>query len=300
MTFEAFETSRQKGSPVELYYFRYGSDPAAFIAYAAHIATIEGPGSLDEETITYAPLAISREAITSSGTLDKAELELRTPRDSALADLFRVYPPSSPVTAIVRAGHLEDGDGEFPAVWVGRLLTMRLEGSEAVFPAEPISTSLRRNGLRQNYQLGCPHALYLAGPGRCNADRSAATIGVNATSGSGTILTMPEAWFGAIPIEKYIGGTVEWTDDEYLVELRQILRIVDGRDLQLAGVIRGLDPGGLVSVTLGCNHQEDDCRDLHVEAIVGGPNVNNYGGQKWIPVKNPFRENLYYGGIETS
>jgi hypothetical protein len=290
MSFLTRELSRILGRPITLYYFRWGSDATSYYAFTDGETAITAAGALDGSspptTVSYTPTPIERGTITSSGTLDKATLEVTVPRNNGLAELFIAYPPAQVVTCVIRQAHRGETDS-WPAIWVGRVTSMRFEDSAAKFTLEPVATSLRRTGLRRNYQFGCPHALY--GP-QCRADKPAATVTVAVTSISNQTLVLPTGWFGSIPITKYLGGLAQWTTPDGNTEIRTILRKSGNDDLVLGGIIRGLSAAQNVELSLGCNHKMDDCADLHVEIDSGSPlqsNIHNFGGQPWIPLENP-------------
>jgi hypothetical protein len=285
MTFANREESRARGNPVTLYYFRYGSDAASYHAYTDAEFSVDGPDS-SEATIAYTPIPIARGAVTSQGNLDKTIIPVTVPQDAELCDHFRDFAPAQVVTAVIRQGHLGDPDGEFPVVFSGRVVGMKFEASEATFELEPASTSMRRNGLRRHWQIGCPHVLY---GDQCRASMTAATVTQTVQAVSGTSIELPDSWFGSIAIEKYIGGMARWTNDAGNTELRRILQIIDGRDLLLSGFLRDLEATDSIDLILGCDHTQDDCLNLHVtDESPSGPNINNYGGHDWIPQKNPF------------
>lgn len=281
MTYSALEASRARGRPAELYYFRFGSDPTAFYAYTdVEDAVIYGG-------VTYQPIPIKRGAIVSSGSLDKSRMSVRVPLGSQIAELFRVFPPGQVVTLTIRGGHLSDADMEFPVIWVGRVLQCSRNdenGPEGDLTCEPVSTSMRRSGLRRHYQLSCPHVLYEQGDGLCNASKVAATITRNIVSLTPTALTFAAGWNGAIDPFKYIGGIVSWVTP-FLREQRTIMR-VSGDTMKLTGPTTGLVVGDAVDIILGCNHQTSDCETLH-------NNILNYGGQPYIPLNNPISKNPF-------
>lgn len=275
MTYSALEASRALGRPAELYYFRFGSDPTAFYAYTdVEDAVVYGG-------VTYNPIPIKRGGIVSSGSLDKSRMSVRVPLTSAIAELFRVYPPGQVVTLTIRGGHLSDVDAEFPVIWVGRVLQCSRNddnGPEGDLSCEPASTSMRRSGLRRHYQLSCPHVLYEAGDGLCNANKIAATTNRAITALTYTSLTFASGWNGALATSKYLGGMISWVTP-FLRETRTILRI-SGNTLTLTGPTTGLIVGNSVDIILGCNHQTTDCETLH-------NNILNYGGQPYIPLVSP-------------
>lgn len=269
MSFEPIEESRALGEPIYLYLFRYGVAPDAYYAYT------DADQPITVGSYTYTPIPIDVDAITASGTLDKSSITIRTPRTTGLAELFRVYPPSQVVTGTIFQGHANDPLLDFKAIWTGRIISCNREQFEAQFTCEPVSTSLRRNGLRRHYQYGCPHVLYGNG---CRANKANATINTTAGNINGTTIALPTGWNGAIDPIKFVGGLVEFTGANGS-QTRTILSANSGA-VQVAGVPLGLVPGNNVAVVLGCNHQMNDCTALH-------NNILNYGGQPWIPTKNP-------------
>ena len=156
---------------------------------------------------------------------------------------------------------------------------------ECVVGCEPISSSLRRPGLRRHYQLGCPHVLY---GDQCRADKAAATVTTTVAGISGNSLTLPPGWNGAFSAAQFTEGMVEWTNDDGATERRKILS-VSGNVLLIGGLLRDLDVSDSVNAVLGCNHQMSDCQDVF-------DNIHNFGGCPWIPTKSPigYPQNNYY------
>lgn len=283
MSFENYEESRDDGEPVDLYLFRYGTTANAYYAYtdAEQPITIEG--------VTYVPIPIERGKFTASGTLDKTALEVQCPINADISNLFRVYPPGQVVTLVIKQGHVNDADQDFKVIWTGRVIQCERKDSTATLACEPISTSLRRNGLRRNYQLSCPHVLYGA---QCKASKIAATTTTEVLSLTGTRVTLQDGWSGAIDPSKYVGGMIEWNIAAGL-DRRTILRVIDLKTLALSGPTSGITSGMMIDVILGCNHQmgagpqpDGDCLPLH-------DNIHNFGGQPWIPTANPLHKNPY-------
>lgn len=272
------------GVPYTAYLFTYGTAVDALFAYTDASSPISAPGSLAGETVTYDPAVITRENITTSGTLDKQQLIISMPRSVPLVGLFIDYPPSQVITLIIREGHVGSTD-LVPVKWAGRVVAMTLEGSTAKFSCEPILTSLRRNGLRRNYMIGCPLQLYGTS---CRADKAVATTNVVVSSVSGTTVNLPGGWYPH-PIVKYVGGIVQWTTVAGNTEIRTILQVIDP-GIILGGRLPTLSAGMTLAISLGCNHQRDDCTNLHVETGTGVSNIPNYGGQDWIPLKNPINK----------
>jgi hypothetical protein len=286
MSFATFEGSRALGDPVQLFFFKYGPDLGDYYAYtdANDEITLSG--------VTYAPVAIDRDNIDTNGTLDRASIKINCDIGSEIAEVFRVYPPAYVVSLIIRQGHIGDPDSEFLVIWAGRIVAAQRDDGEAVLSGEPISTSMRRPGLRRHYQFGCPHALYSVGEGLCNADKASKTLSATVASVAGATVTLTAGWNGAFAAAKFLGGLLEWVNLSGLTDRRTILR-VSGNTLSLSGIPKDVAGGDTVSVVLGCNHiayAEDggDCQPLH-------DNIVNYGGDRWIPLKNPIGDyNNYF------
>jgi hypothetical protein len=283
MAYDDFESSRELGDPVQCFLFRYGPDPANYYAYtdSTQEQTVDG--------ITYVPRPVNRDTINADGTLDKSAIKIAIDVGTEVAELFRVYPPAYVVSLVIRQGHIGDPDSEFLVIWAGRIVACQREGSEAQLSGEPVSTSLRRPGLRRHYQYGCPHVLY--GP-MCRADKASKTLSATVASVDGATVVMNSGWNGAFDADKFLGGLFEWVDDDGLTDRRAILRIT-GDTLSLSGIVAGLAASDTVSVVLGCNHKayaedDGDCLPLH-------NNIANFGGCRWIPTKNPigFHNNYY-------
>src|SRR4051812_4301074 len=119
MSFDARESSRSLGEPVDLYRFTYNNpdfdDGVHTFCYTDAEASIVNDG------LTYAPTPLDRTAIASSGSLDKAAITVSLPKETEVAELFRIFPPSDIVALTIFQGHFDDG--EFIAIWSGRVLS---------------------------------------------------------------------------------------------------------------------------------------------------------------------------------
>lgn len=268
MSFDVLERSRSRGRPQTLYRFQYGD-----IVYGYTDA---------EDTITvagqdYLPEPVDRGALNSSGSLDKAALTLNVKRDNAVAELFRVFPPSDVVTVTIFQGHDSDPAVEFLAVWTGRVISCGREGSMAALLCEPVSTSLKRPGLRRRWQYPCPHALY--GP-QCGVNRAAFTVETMVSGINGAVVSLPTGWNGAHAEAGFLHGILEWEGPDGRRELRTILRVNEaGNQILVGGKVAGLSVGATVKLSRGCDKQMASCTSF--------ANIKNFGGQPWIPKKNP-------------
>jgi len=283
MSYSQYEESLFHGEPIDLFLFTYGTGSEDYFGY------VDCELPVTHEGKNYVPYPVERDAINSSGSLDKSGLSLRIDGNAGVAELFRVYPPSQPVTLVIRQGHFGDPDADFNVIWAGRVLSCGWEENIATLTCEPVSTSMGRTGLRRHFQYGCPHALYMGDDaGGCRASKAAATRTSTVAGVTGSLLTLPSGWNGSFDKAKFSGGMIEWLLSGRVVR-RAIVKVNAATNvITMGGPIPELEVGDTVSVILGCNHQMTDCADLH-------NNINDFGGQPWIPTKNPFgnTQNFY-------
>lgn len=286
MVYEELEESEDRGTAASLFLFRYGSTEANYYAYT----DVNRP--VIRDGITYHPTTIGREKIEASGGLDNKTLDIDITSKAEIVRFYQQKQPSQVVALTIYQGHVDDPDSEFVTVWMGRVIAIDQRDPYAKIQAEPVSTSMRRTGLRRHYQYGCPWALYSA---ECGASQVAATVSATAAGVGRNLIEFADGWQGAKPKSKFVGGYLQWTDeDNGMTHVRTIFQVRVGEGLAGADVIvvngttSGLSFGGGVTLFLGCNHQRDDCTDLH-------ENIVNYGGQLWIPHENPVGYvNRYY------
>lgn len=276
MTFSLFESSRSKARPYFLYLIRYGAGANDFYAFTDNETPVVRNG------VTYQVMQIAHGGVVSTGSMDKTVVEVTTPRTNPLFELFRVYPPNYRVRLTIVKGHNSDSGDNGVVIWSGRILSMSVRGIECTFNCEPISTTMRRLGLRRNWQYGCPHPLYQSG---CFASREAVRQTATVVSVTGAEVTLAAGWNGPIASDKFVGGYVESSGATPLY--RSILRVT-GNKLLVAGSLGHVAAGGTISVYPGCGHNMGDCKNIH-------DNIVNFGGQAWIPSDNPVgsKNNFY-------
>lgn len=279
MSNDAIENSPDQGEPIDLYRFAYGTGATTRFTYCDSDMPVE------HDVDIYTPLPIERGEINASGSLDKAELEVEVPEDSPIAELFLVYPPSQVVGLTIFRCHYTGSGFTIPlAVWSGRVLSCSREGYLAKLRCEPISTSMRRVGLRRHYQYMCSHVLYGTACGVNRVDHTTLTTAVGSDVRS---VTVP----GQIS-DQHLGGIVSWTPVGKPIERRTILRVERNANnntsrLVTAGVVREVNPGDPVEVAKGCKHTLADCRDVF-------GNAPAFGGFPYIPLQNPHGTTAIY------
>lgn len=274
--FPNIEMSREAGAPVSLYLFRWGAASSNVYAYT------DAEEPITHQSVVYAPAVIGRSKIKASGSLDQSTLKIETTLDSEIAVLYLSGGPSYPTTLVIFQGHV--GITDFRVVWSGRLVGLDPNGPLVEISAEPASTAMRGSGLRRHYMYGCPHVLY--GKVGCRADSEVVKKIELVVAFGKADLDIASGWNGAIALEKYRNGYITWVGTSGQTEIRTIID-ASATNLILNRKLKDVLVGTSLTIFPGCNHQVDDCADLHVEIGTGMSNIVNYGGQKDIPVINP-------------
>jgi hypothetical protein len=278
MTYELYESSPDRGGPITLYEFTVGPAEADVLRYT----------DADEEVFhdekVWTREAIQRSELKSDGSLNKAAVTVRVPQENAIAALFTYYPPSYVVTLRILEGHFGDTDREFLVVFSGRLLNCEIEGVEAALTCEPSSTSMKRPGLRRNYQRQCPLVLYGS---KCRATKTPYVCTVVGFA-DGVLTATPGA---PLPLDgaPFSNGIAEWVDPETgRTEIRAILQAEEvGANVEFTLSGPMTNPPAQFTAYKGCAHTEQSCIEWH-------DNQLNYGGQLWIPFKNPIGTTSVY------
>lgn len=296
MSVDYLENSRYQGKPITFYLVEGTADSPE--------ETLIGPfGFCDGEEdfefpwitrkidgedvpVRFRAWPINSGTLSQDGTLDKSNLSINMALGTPLDDMFLAYPPSQVVNMTVFQGHVGDEliQSNYPALWMGRILSGSWKENEMVLDCQPVSSSVKRPGLRRNYQVGCPHVLYGS---QCRASRAAATIVKTVGSISRNRISLTQTVgtdFGL-----YLGGLAEWINQSNgTKEIRTISSITgDGVTVTIRGIMRGLAVGGSISLVRGCNRLMSGCNSHG--------NILNYGGQPFIPLENPLStKNQFY------
>lgn len=277
MSFAAYETSRERGAPVELYMFDYpGGGPSQTYRYTNAVRDIAFGGG------TFKKIPISRDNMKTDGKFDKSQLNVNVPVTTELAALFLPYPPPGVVRCRIWQGHLSDPEHAFKVVWHGRVLSVAREQDEAKLTCDSTILSYKRRGLHRFYQHGCPLPLYGQ---RCRANKANFRYPVVIESVDASTIHLPTGWNQGRAPKAFVGGTFEW-DSQYGHEVRMIIRAT-ATSLTMAGYIRDLEANDHADLYLGCGHNMTACKDVF-------NNIVNYGGQPWIPFKNPTKQHPYW------
>lgn len=269
MAYSTQETSYQSGSPVELYEFRYG---ATFYRYTS----ADADQVFDSKTYTAIPL--SRAALELTPEIARAAPRITIDSAAEVVLLFRAGMPADFVTLTIQRFHR--GDNQAITVWAGRVLAVSWGGGLATLQCESVFTSIKRTGLRRQYQKQCPHVLYSSACGLSSATYRAIkqVIGI-----SGTTLTLDGLTEAA---GYFVGGYIEWDAGNGLAE-RRAISAQAGSTVTITHTIPGLTSSQNINLYPGCDHTLTTCN-------IKFGNAANYGGFPYIPTKNPFGGTTVY------
>ena len=259
MSYDAVESSAHGGQPVELYRFVGGQ--RRWLYTSADVPVVY-------QTETYQPYPLKRGPFRQTRELAKAGLEIHTARDTPFVSDMVASPLMDVVMLTVYRKHRSDA--EVLPWWRGRVDGVRFEGSEAVISCNPLTTSLKRYGVRRPAPRLCPHALDDVG---CGVNAALYAADGNLLSHTGTRVT--SGVFAGQPDGWWIGGKIEFAG---------VWRFVVGHvgdTVTLASGVPGLAQGAAFIAYPGCTHNPDIC-----DSRFG--NILNYGGAPWFPIKNPF------------
>lgn len=267
MSFGLLEGSIWGGSPIELYefsllgqYWRYTTED--------RVVTFNGAD--------YAPVAeLNSGATRVTQNIERGEKRVRMPGNTPIADEYRVAAPSEPVRLKIYKKHR--GDPDFIIRWWGRVQMCEWEndGDYATLLCTQVNYSLKQPGLRRAFQYTCPYVLFGAG---CGVDRAAHEVpGVVAAI---TGLTVQVTFADSYDPNYFAGGYALWEGITGRQDTRMITSSVDDL-VVLQNTSVGLSIGDTVLLYPGCDHSPGMCHDTF-------DNIDNYGGQPFIPTTNPF------------
>lgn len=268
MTFESRETSEHAGRKVFIYTWTRGAASYRYVA-------------ADQDVI------LDFQRYTANGAIEHGDIEqglepIRSGIDvivemtHAVADLYRTTPPVDTIMLLIQAYHVGDEAFRVP-IWQGRITNVKWEPeqSRARISHEPTYTSLKRTGLRRNYQRLCP---LLWGGKRCQVNPEAYAITVEVQEIDGLVLTVPAV--DTVPDGYYDGGYMVYEIASGVFD-RRTIRTHVGAELRLTAFPTGLVNGMLAKFYPGDDHTADTCAEKF-------DNSDNYGGFIYFPNKNPF------------
>lgn len=223
----------------------------------------------------YGYASIKRGRLAQSQELTRNTLDLTVPETLPLLDLYRGGAPLDIIT--VTMYQQRKSNGVTAVAWMGELGSVSFgSGGTATIHCLPPMAGLKANGLKRCWQKGCGLVVFSAGRGQCNAQRAAMRVDATLTSVSGS--EIKAAAFAGYPSNWFANGDIEWQAG--VVTERRFVTSHTGDTLTLL-TPAGAGVGTVVAAYPGCDQSLATCDAKFHNAV-------NYGGQPWLPQKNPF------------
>lgn len=265
MTYDTADQSLHGGQPIHLYKFTYQSTTYRWTSSDSDF--FDGA-----DTWTAIPIEPSRD-LSISDNLEKSQVELSVDTNNPIAKLFRTSGIESSVSLFIYEVH---NTGENPAdvrlIHSGRILGrhVKLTGKKrvAVLKSEPLLTSFKRPAIREKSGKICPYVLY--DEFTCKAVKNPVFGTVASISGINLVVTGADAESDGY----FAGGYLETTEEKRMIVSHTSTSLVVHSNMQ------GLEVGDSVTMYIGCGHNTAECEDKF-------DNILNYGGEPFIPTKNP-------------
>lgn len=236
------------------------------------------PVIFGSQTFDTAPFKRGR--ITESFDASRGTLDIDVPLSLPILDLYRGTSPMSDIQVILY--RKRKSTGTVTIRWIGIIGSVEFKTSIATVHGLPPASRLSGNGLNRRWAKQCDLLTYGAGLGQCNKDpnvmRMDATLAFvsGATVRSLDFASKPDGWFS--------GGWIQWAEGTAIERRFVTEHIGDTLTLltpALAAVGRAVVAFPGDDQTLQTCHEKFD-------------NSDNYGGEPWIPEKNPFGNDPIY------
>lgn len=257
MAYNTYEQSVAQGQPIELYRFAHGVQRWFYCT---------GLNEIAYNSELYTPDLIKRGEIRLTDNAFDREINIEVSRNNLFAQEFIPGPLDRVTTVEIYRGHGTD----FVTYWQGVVGAVTFDDKTATIRCTPKTSSLKRIGLRRKYQIQCPYPIYST---KCKVNKESYKVtgvissvsGLNVTAAG--ISTKSDGWF--------VGG-------EFVCgESRRMIIEHTGSTIKISSPIIGMSASDSYTAYAGCDHKKETCRDKFNNKL-------NFGGQPYIPTKNPF------------
>lgn len=266
MTYSTVDISSEN----EIIYFHEFNTQFGYYRYntSSNIRTLNG--------FTWLPLGIKHSEIRQTTDINSNLVTIDLPRSSSntMESEFGSIVPKGSYTMF--RGFLS-GTGETIVNWKGRIISRKKTKTSVSITSESLFTSIKRSTLSDRFSILCRHSLYQSG---CNLDKTYFAVSGTVFDISGKTITVSDA--GYYEDGHFDGGMIELPDGELVMIISH-----SGEELVLDYVpdyfSENLSSSGiLIEMFRGCDKTKATCEFVF-------NNLNNNGGFKYIPTRNPFK-----------
>lgn len=281
MSYDSDAQNKFANNVVELVIFRTG--PSDYIYSSTHTKQLTIGGNV------YEPAPFNRDSRRISNAFEDDGIKIVLMPDHPITAHYRTMPTDYDVSVLIRQGYLDDSGNpttgtlanDYPILtlgWVGAY-EFDSDSGEVTISIVTVGDTLSAPTLNRNYQQSCPLRLY--GP-KCQATKIQRMI--TPVSFASSVMTLAAGWNGNYDPLDFIGGLLMFTVPDKAPQYRMVSRATETQ-ITFVGSEDGTTGYTAVSVSLGCSHTLDSCRDLH-------DNSRRYGGMPWQPLENPISKSI--------
>lgn len=273
MTFAAYETSATGATPERLFLFTVNNLQWAYTNQAEET---------NRASLLYLPAIIAMDSITQNLGEGPPTVDISMDVATPVAQQFVPYQPIYPLQVTVFRRHRDDPDAEYIVEMIGEVASAAFDEDEGfvTFACRMVSSNFDRKVPWPVYQKPCNYALYSVGCGinkeDYRLDTEVATI-VDTLVSSLDIAGFPTGWFRTGFVRRNATGEVRFIIDHV------------GSTITLQTPFLDLNPGDSLSVYAGCDRSFAMCKAKF-------NNGDRHFGFGWMPLKNPFSDNVYGTG----
>lgn len=256
------EQSEMDGQPVELYLF--DKDGSEFWSYSSSDSDFTFNGRI------YLASLIKRGDIVLDASIIKTVLRLEVDTSNSFARQFI----SESLDGIIKLTIYRWHRDSYVTYWKGYVRGISFRPRKAIIIAGLKVSSLKREGLMRKYSRNCGLHLYSALCGISKTDTDYYVEGtinsVNGTEIDATIFSSKsDGWF--------VGG--QFKTDNGKCNQKIVYHV--GTKIKIARYVSGIANGNTFLARAGCDHLKATCKDKFSNKL-------NFGGQPYLPDKNPF------------
>lgn len=257
MTFEDAEISVSESQPVELFDFAFDTSHWRYTS-----------GAIDIEHLgkNFKAKPIRRTSISADSQKERAELTITVGRLNPFARQFIFAPLEGEASLTIYRGQ----STFWSTYWNGNVANVSLGTLQHTITCKPTLAATTRLGLRRKFSRQCTHDVYGDG---CMVLKTAYKV-------TGTILTVSGV---TVTGAAFATKSDQWFRAGYLVvgNVKRMIKDHVGTTITLTHPMLQAVAGNAFTAYPGCDKTRDTCKAKFFNGI-------NYGGQAWMPKKNPF------------
>jgi len=257
-----YEQSEIYSEPVELYLFNRADNEYWSYTSSDTIITYDGRD--------YNPILIRRSDIILDSNSLKTQIEITV----ALDNSFVRNSIKEPIEGVVRLTIYRKQGNNYVTYWKGFIRGISFKSNTSVIICNLKSDSLKRGGLMRKYSRQCDLPLFSE---LCTISKSDSDYYVTGTINTVDGVEINATIFSSKIDGWFVGGIFKLDNGN----CTQKIVYHSGTTIKIARSISAVQAGLTFTAWAGCDHLKATCKDKFNNKL-------NYGGQPYLPNKNPF------------